>query len=141
MKQHDILLEVGGNEIPSALPDFLKLMESLKGKAFDFSVMRGGRFITVKGIKFPSWTPQPVVESGPRKETYSVRVRSDVFMGYYHGSAGRIIVQGRLENNKPAPTKISIYFDNFRQQFTDINDIPQKYRKFVRKLLPIGGLR
>lgn len=142
MKVYDVLLEINEQRVPNNLPDFLKLLESIKAKAdINISLLRRGNFVDLKAFKFPDWIP-PLEEKNPiLRETYLIQVREDTFVGRYRRGRESITVEGKFENNKPIANSINVFFEKVKEKYNSVDDMPQKYRKVVRKLLPMGGYR
>lgn len=51
LREHDVILEIAGKTVPSGTMEFRKLLDGRSG-AFDVLVLRGGKRLTLKGLKF-----------------------------------------------------------------------------------------
>ena len=142
IKLHDILLEINEQHIPDNLPDFLKLLESIKpNQDIKMSLLRRGSFVTLKAFKFPTWIPPLEEKPSLLRETYIIQVREDSFTGRYRRGRESVTVEGKFENRKPIATSINIFLDSIKEKYRNIDDMPAKYKKYVRKLMPMGLFR
>lgn len=51
LREHDVILEIAGKAVPSGTMEFRKMLDGQAG-AFDVLVLRGGKRLTLKGLKF-----------------------------------------------------------------------------------------
>lgn len=137
MKVHDILLEIDDKQVPHNIPALLKLLETVEvGQPVQVVLLRGGVFQTLKSVKLPKWHPTPVVGDPTLRVSYSIKVEGERFVGTYQCGSTKIEVEGTVVNGKAVSTSAVIFHDQIKEKYESVKSMPQKYRKFARKLVP-----
>ncbi len=157
VKQHDILLELGGKPVPSDPQGLHKLMADIKpDEAVDAVVMRKSKKETIKGLKLPRATEQPNKNNPFRLEFFppagglnlnglngfnglansvSITRNNDSFTMKAREGEVRFSIQGKIEDGKPVPTEITVEDGGKSKSYDSVDKVPEEHRQRVKDLM------
>jgi beta-lactamase regulating signal transducer with metallopeptidase domain len=155
LKTHDILLELGGKNVPSAPEEFRKQLQTIKPNAkVDAVVMRKGRKETVKGLSLPEAKEQPVRPGlrfpnlpgafpgagvGNRAAGISLAINGNEFTTTRQDGGLKIAVKGTVNAGKPEVREIVIEEDGQTKSYDAVNKVPAKHQDAVKQLLEMSA--
>jgi beta-lactamase regulating signal transducer with metallopeptidase domain len=163
LKAHDILLELDGKAVPSDVGKFVHALHGIKAKTpVEAVVLRRGKRVTIEGISLPEakaeedafqgqfqqWPKfpqggqfinQPFAFSPKHAGADNVAVTVNSKDGHLtltriEGSLV-ISVTGNMEDKKMNVTNIKIHNGEEADEYTGIEDVPEKYRAKVQGLV------
>lgn len=142
IRQYDVLLEISRAEFPNNVPDLLRMLEKIKREqAVDLKLVRKGIYVTLKEVRFPAWFAHQKGSDVPLKETYTIQVEENSFVGTWESGDDRMEVLGNIVRGRPMPTQVTVIVGGSKEKYANVNDVPQKQRRLLRKLLPRGFTR
>jgi membrane-associated protease RseP (regulator of RpoE activity) len=170
LKNHDILLEVGGQAVPSNINEFNKILDGIKAKTpVDVVVLRKGKNETIKGLELPeaqkgiigglkvqpiklkplkvqplpAGKVLPVIPGGVTRGM-SITRNNDEFTARYTEGNVTITVIGKIEGGKTTVSNVEVKDGDKTNNYKSVEAVPESFRADVRELIrqvERGGVR
>jgi len=158
LKQHDILLELGGKPVPSNPEEFVKFLGELKpNEAMDAVVLRKGKRETVKGLKLadvkvekpgrlpgllPGFPALPGLgQPGLGLKGTTIARSGDQFTTTHTDGDVKITLKGTASKGKAEVSEVKIEEKGKETTYEGVDKVPAEHKEKVRKLaeLSAGG--
>jgi beta-lactamase regulating signal transducer with metallopeptidase domain len=167
IQNHDILVEFDGKPVSSDPMQFVKAVQAVKAdSSVDAVVLRKGKKVTVKGIKLSEVSKEgahsdyvlrfdgdskafkefklaqiPKADffaGSPNSVSTTVIRRDDKFTARHRDGSLSIVVSGAFADNKLKASEITIKDGDTDLKFESLDNVPEKYRDTVKRLLEMA---
>ncbi len=155
LRAHDVLLKVGGRDVPGEPRELSAFLAELPANApLDVEVMRKSKRLTLNGLTLPE-APRPFrqplfgradvpalpfVGLSPGPGSLSMVVwTGPVFQGRHTEGALAVTVNGVLAEGQPRVKSVVIQDGPRVQAFADAGKVPESYRGRVQELLDMAA--
>ncbi len=157
LKQHDILLELAGKPVPSAITEFGELLKGVKPNTpINAVVMRKGKKETIKGLSlpeakvaapaapaFPAFPALPgrmiqgvgIGGIGGLNGSTSISRVNDEFTANHNSDGVKISVKGKIDQGKPQVSEVKIKSNGQSKTYASVDKVPAEYKDKVEKLV------
>jgi hypothetical protein len=156
MKQHDILLELGGKPVPSDPQAVAKLLQGIKAdEAVEAVVMRKSKKETLKNLKLPKMPEQQPGKNNPFRLNFeqpfgalngafngggngtstSITRTNNDFTIRHEDNGVTIGIRGTVNGGTAEATDIGIQDGEKTEKYTSVDKVPEVYRDKVKDLI------
>lgn len=160
LKQHDILLELNGQPVPSQVNAFVKQLDALKAnQPIDAVVLRKGQKETIKGLTLPERkvSPEPDEPAAPaplpgvrgglfggggplgRGGMTSISRSNDEFTARHRAGEVSYTVKGTIAQGKAKVSEVVIDTNGQKATYDSLDKVPAEHRAKVQKLAEMSA--